>query len=347
MSQGVAATVSHRYPGLDGLRGAAALSVFLGHVAAPGVGWLTFGLQDGIWVFFVLSGFLLQLPFARARSTGRPLALGSYLVRRAARIYPAYLLATVAISLLAGAGSYLADPVSVVLMLGSPIPVVWTLAIEVQFYLLLPVLNAFIARVAHDQARVVFILATILVASLLGRTIALAASLAAGVSDGAVMLNAPLHLWAFVPGMILAELFVSAPERLRRLPTAPTAALGLALVALGTRVHISPDVPSIAGTVLLMIVLLRLAPGRVTTGALAAAGAVSYSFYLWHVWVVDTVARPSSWAGVAVAFLGTAAIASLVYLVVERPIIRWASAWRRRDHRAPGAPGVPVAVRLE
>src|ERR1700759_1595519 len=88
-----------RLHALDGLRGLAALGVVLLHV------WLYTGANDpdknlttDLWMgelrvcvllFFVLSGFLLAQPWV----AGRPPKLGRYIVRRAARIAPAYWLA--------------------------------------------------------------------------------------------------------------------------------------------------------------------------------------------------------------------------------------------------------------
>ena len=95
-----------RYAALDGLRGIAALVVFAIHV------WIyqlpnTVELRRDSWektllfegrvafvMFFVLSGYLLYRAFARAAlGGGGPAAVGSYLVRRAGRIAPAYYLA--------------------------------------------------------------------------------------------------------------------------------------------------------------------------------------------------------------------------------------------------------------
>ena len=103
---------------LTGLRGIAAFSVFLFHYSAlhPGIRLdqsipvLGFLLQlplglgfAGVDLFFVLSGFLLSLPF-----TGAALGLQSrpatvpYLKRRLLRVFPAYY-AQLLIMLLAGA----------------------------------------------------------------------------------------------------------------------------------------------------------------------------------------------------------------------------------------------------
>ena len=94
---------------LDGLRAIAALLVFFHHrgagyraltLAAAGLGYVG-ELQkqltwSGVDLFFCLSGVVLLRPYVRTR---RPFALPSYVSRRVARLWPAYLAAW----LLAGA----------------------------------------------------------------------------------------------------------------------------------------------------------------------------------------------------------------------------------------------------
>jgi len=87
----------------DALRASAALGVLGYHVMAAGGGTLepldalfAHGFR-GVVVFFVLSGYLVSRPFMVRR-----VALPGYLLRRAARIMPAYLVALVGITLLTG-----------------------------------------------------------------------------------------------------------------------------------------------------------------------------------------------------------------------------------------------------
>src|SRR3954469_36112 len=85
---------------LDGMRGIAATAVFAYHglIGVPWVAdhlgrWIV-QLNLGVRVFFVLSGFLIAGPFARAALGLRAHpAVGAYAVRRAVRIFPAYWLA--------------------------------------------------------------------------------------------------------------------------------------------------------------------------------------------------------------------------------------------------------------
>src|SRR4051812_41616446 len=96
-----------RVAGLDGLRGIAALMVFVQHVHLPGDLPLRLGWHTGVLVFFSLSGYLLYRPFAEGRCD-----LRTYAIRRVLRIGPAWLVAAFGISLL-WYPDLLADPLGV------------------------------------------------------------------------------------------------------------------------------------------------------------------------------------------------------------------------------------------
>jgi len=93
-----------RYRQLDSLRGLGALSVFFAHfislkMALP---WLNTLHQTplgilcngtaALMLFFVLSGFVLSLPFIDKQ---RPLKLSEFYIKRVFRIYPAYIFAII------------------------------------------------------------------------------------------------------------------------------------------------------------------------------------------------------------------------------------------------------------
>src|SRR5436190_1822636 len=128
-----------RLAALDALRGLAALMVFAVHAELPGVHEALPGLDAGVLVFFALSGYLLYAPFSAALRNGRPVELRMYAVRRLLRIAPAYLVASFLIS---GAWfpELLADPIGITTTWQSPILVVWTLQLEIAFYVLLPLI---------------------------------------------------------------------------------------------------------------------------------------------------------------------------------------------------------------
>lgn len=165
-----------RLPGIEGLRGIAALAVVVYHLQSL-LGSSTSALallkpialfDEGVTLFFVLSGFLLYRPFA-AHLLGlapRP-ATGRYFANRMLRIFPAYLLVLLITSLVLqmawlpretdgapirfGTLNWFDTITAALLLQGtearsirSGLEVAWTLTIEVGFYLLLPALSALI-----------------------------------------------------------------------------------------------------------------------------------------------------------------------------------------------------------
>lgn len=148
---------------LDGLRGIAILLVLLAHahVAASG-DWpslLTVVVQTGGWVgvdlFFVLSGFLITGILVRNR--GSYGYFRTFYARRALRIWPLYYL-TIALAFLVAPHIWLLDVVSMQghastwifflqnVYMAVQLPHVaafdnlWSVAVEEQFYLVLPIL---------------------------------------------------------------------------------------------------------------------------------------------------------------------------------------------------------------
>ena len=93
-------TVPERFPCFDGLRAIAAGAVVLLHVAlisgftfreANGVGPYFARGEAGVYLFFLISGYLLYRPFVAARFDREPgPELRAYARRRALRIIPAY-----------------------------------------------------------------------------------------------------------------------------------------------------------------------------------------------------------------------------------------------------------------
>jgi peptidoglycan/LPS O-acetylase OafA/YrhL len=148
------------FPGLDAVRAAGATAVVATHVAfqtgrsvrGPLSGTLA-RFDIGVALFFVLSGFLLFRPYARAAVTDRARWPGTrdYLVRRGLRILPAYWLAVALCLLLLPANAGLRGPrvwlrYLTLTQVYSPglqrhgLTQAWSLCTEVAFYLLLPLL---------------------------------------------------------------------------------------------------------------------------------------------------------------------------------------------------------------
>jgi peptidoglycan/LPS O-acetylase OafA/YrhL len=152
-----------RYPSLDGLRAIAVLLVLLFHcfylnyavigaeasgklmqMMSPWFNWVWQG-DKGVDLFFVLSGFLIAMLLLREHKRTGSVSLKRFYRHRAARILPAYLL-------LLGYAWWIGMPyresvwgnllfINDLLPAGHTfVPWSWSITVEVQFYLLFPLL---------------------------------------------------------------------------------------------------------------------------------------------------------------------------------------------------------------
>ena len=167
-------TAATNFDLFDGLRAIAALTVVLHHVALPTgrqnngfwASYLT-EFDVGVAIFFLISGFLLYRPFVtRALGDEPEPPLGRFLVRRAVRIYPAYWFALAGILVFVGFQAPVADGLPQYLSYFGLVHVyfrdwaaggmsqAWTLAVEVTFYLFLPVWAALVRRLGAGRSGV-------------------------------------------------------------------------------------------------------------------------------------------------------------------------------------------------
>ena len=157
-------------PAVEGMRACAAMGVVVTHVAfqtghSSGVAGRLFGRFDlAVAVFFALSGFLLWRGHAAAaRGLGPRPRTGHYLRSRVVRIMPAYVVAVVVIltllpdadhaSLTVWLANLTLTQIYVPLTLTGGLTQMWSLSVEVSFYLALPIL-ALLARRLPVGARV-------------------------------------------------------------------------------------------------------------------------------------------------------------------------------------------------
>jgi peptidoglycan/LPS O-acetylase OafA/YrhL len=221
-------------PEIDGLRFLAILVVLNEHIdvqvalarGVPWPSWLTMpnGGTRGVFLFFTISGFILGLPFARRELLAVPeiarrqFSYRAYITRRLTRLEPPYVLSLLLrfILILAVfhndmdkiAPHFFASLFyvhNVVFGTMSPIsPPTWSLEVEVQFYLLAPLLaSVFLIRSAVYRRGLLVIV-----------TFALAlVSQVYFSANQRVVLSLAGNLQYFSAGLLLCDFFVTRPFR--------------------------------------------------------------------------------------------------------------------------------------
>ncbi len=366
-------------PAVEGMRACAAMGVVVTHVAfqtghSSGVGGRLFSRFDlAVAVFFALSGFLLWRGHAAAaRDRGSRPRTGHYLRSRFVRIMPAYVVAVVVILTLlpdadhASPTVWLANltltQIYVPLTLTGGLTQMWSLSVEVSFYLALPVL-ALLARRLPVGARVPAIAALAALSWAWGW-----APLVAGHADSGVNpLNWPPAFFSwFAAGMLLAEWVhggVGLPHRLarRRVPMALVAVLAYLVAAspLAGPEGLVPGTPAqfavktSMGALVAFALVAPLVLDRPDTAhrLLGSAGMVtlgrwSYGLFIWHLAalamvfpVIGTFPFTGRMAEVLVlTLLFGFAIAAVSYALVESPCREALRRWEKRHEPAALAP---------
>ena len=361
-----------RWADLEGYRGLAALAVVLYHVfqyAEAGVPgrlgaqgsptWLVLhGLDAFVDLFFVLSAFLLTVPYARRALAGEAApSARAFVVRRAARIVPLYLVAVSLVwalrnPVLPGDLVDLVEHLTFTQVFDDQrifftIGPAWSLAVEVHFYALLALLGAGACRLTARLARrhrAAALYAGIGVLVTAGVTWKVVAWYVLGVPETSwsTWFTLPAKLDVFALGMLLGVLVAQGRARTGRVSGPVLRGLGLAVVAAAFATR-----PQGAGdqvwfhTIAAVGFALLLAPSVLAShrdrwvAALAAPvpaflGVVSYSVYLWHEPLLLGLAgaglvpaQTSAWA-FPVTLVVLVPVSVLVgwvsYVLVERPI---------------------------
>ena len=173
---------SARFPGLDGLRGVGALMVLTTHVGFHSGAALNTEFRGilsrmdaGVAIFFVISGFLLSRPFFDAWMSGRsgPSVL-RYARNRVWRILPALWLAVVLTGLLVQDAARTWQDLALhaallqIYVTGHEtlgLTQMWSLATEVAFYAVLPLLMLAARRLLRPDPRGIAIVSAVLAAT--------------------------------------------------------------------------------------------------------------------------------------------------------------------------------------
>jgi peptidoglycan/LPS O-acetylase OafA/YrhL len=344
-------------PEIDGLRFVAVLSVVLFHshmylfansggaLASPvwaGLSWVMLRGWFGVQLFFAISGFILALPFAQQHLGGaEPVSLKKYFLRRLTRLEPPYLInltVMLAIALAFNGGSlrelawpYLASSTYVhnlAYQTGSLINgVAWSLEIEVQFYILAPLLACvfLIRRPGLRRGVLVAVVAAMSVRNWLWPSAMLGLTLVG-------------QLKYFMVGFLLADVYLTtwnkAPAKHWRWD-----AIGLAAWCAMPAMFTDDRLLEFALPAAILLGYLAAFRGRLLNRFfaypwVAAVGGMCYTIYLYHNPCIAALnaAAGTIYAGdcfplafavrAAVILVGVAAAGAGLFLMFEKPFMR-------------------------
>jgi peptidoglycan/LPS O-acetylase OafA/YrhL len=340
---------------IEGLRAIAVVSVVLYHLKFP----IAPGGFVGVDVFFTISGFLMaEIVVAEVRIG--EFDLWRFYRRRILRIWPAMYLVMLATIV---AGMVLLLPIHLVelgntllasLVLASnilfwlhtsyfapsaetnPLLHLWSLAVEQQFYLLVPLLVPIAAADRSSRWRLAVVAVTI-------ASLALCVAMTPQKPVASFYLL-PTRIWEFLLGSCIALYPGELAERAGANEVAAGAGVAMILAAVAV-FNAGVQFPGFrallpcAGTAL---VIAANANVRTLVGrALAASpclfvGRLSYSIYLWH-WPILTFCRLEG--------ISTEPMAVKLSIVVATLLCSYAS-WRFVEVPFRGSPIVPVRLRL-
>lgn len=342
--------VAERLRPLDGLRGVAILLVLFYHV------WDHFGTKQelpenlfplsfllagntGVTLFFLLSGFLVSRPFFKGLQQGEMPGLRQYALQRALRILPPYYV----VGLFGLLYTQQYDQWLPVLLfssagydLGHFSAVWWSLATEVQFYLLVPLLFLTLCSVPRRTA--VFLLC--------GCGLALYVLVISKSSLAITGFELQYHLIlsvigqmpAFLSGMFLGLLL---SHEHRRLSVSMSTLLLLALLLLlawvllpaarmGPRLYIwhapwyvLPEALLWGGITWVMLVREQPAFSLLDNRLTRFFGRISFSLYLVHMPIIQVFQEHADssapWVDAVLVILLSIALAQVLYWLIEKP----------------------------
>ena len=345
-------------PDIEGIRGVAILLVVGFHA---GIRALAGGFV-GVDVFFVLSGFLITGILAREVAATGDVDFQAFYARRARRLLPALLVVLVAtiglalwlyapidqpmiasdgraVALHYGNVLFARNAVNYHASSGNPFLHTWSLAVEEQFYLIWPLLFAYVGRsYGASGATPRRLINWIAIAGALSFVASLWLT---GISQPWAFFGMPTRIWEFALGGVAA---LALTDR-----AAPSARVGFVFQGLGLAAiafaavsfHEALPYPGFAALLPAVGAVALISGGAIArmsriTRALSAApirwlGRMSYSWYLWH-WPLVGLGAALDWkvgVGGKIAWsLVALGLAVLTHRFVEAPF---------RDRVAPRA----------
>ncbi len=352
-----------RLRNVQALRAVAAVAVVLAHLGgttgiedtwlAGDYGWLRplhFPGNAGVDLFFVISGLIMVV--TASRMTAGTASAGTFLYRRATRIYPVYWVATLPVLALfllapqmvnssASAPPRILESLLLLPQPGAPLLLVgWTLTFELYFYLV------FALALLLPPRRRPFVLGA------WGAVIvALAFAFPTTTQPWLALVSSPLSLeflfGAVVGWLILQRRFVSPVAVTVVGGIAATAAIWLGGEAVTGGWYRAVVVGGLLAVFVYGVVGLEATDRLVAPRWLQTLGDASYSLYLWHVLILAAMGRfllarlPDNAVvhGLALVFtFAVVIVGSLIaYRLIERPLLRLFRGRQQRPGQAPAS----------
>ena len=311
---------------IDALRGIAAIIVTFFHLTGNSglskttasygsYGWV------GVQVFFVISGFVL--PYSLHRSNYNISNFFKFIVKRLIRIYPAYLAAIViGIILAAVTHRELLSAYAIVShlfflndLLSLPFisPVLWTLAIEFQFYILIGLSYPILIK-GNFYSLIFLVLISIIGASIL-----------------------PFAIFHWFPYFALGILIFYRFFKGLSLPV-----FGAGIILLLTIILFNDNITcALAATLAAIFILFyKVENDNWFNQILLGLGSISYSLYLVH-WELGraaiSISKKIPLIGstepflIFIGFIFSILSACLLYKYIERPSLEWSSKIKYTD----------------
>jgi peptidoglycan/LPS O-acetylase OafA/YrhL len=293
-------------PEIDGLRFVAIAATLFAHILSEmlnrsGQTFSAFAQRDvpelvnrggrGVLLFFAISGFILAQPFLRQHLLhGQPVSIKAFFKRRLTRLEPPYILCLVLYALVLAIYEHHLFPLLLPLIAHifylhnfsnlRPINfVTWSLEVEVQFYILAPVLGLLYAISSTLLRRGTIV--SLIAASTAFRYL----------THGTASWNLPGHLQFFLVGFLLADLRATRTESTTsRWWDLVSVVVWVAIFALPT------SYTSLCLPLLILLAYLATFNGPVSrqifrTPWIALTGGMCYSFYLMHMMVISIAFR--------------------------------------------------------
>jgi peptidoglycan/LPS O-acetylase OafA/YrhL len=290
-----------QYPALNGVRGFAFLLVLLAHFSNHYGGPFAGLGKVGVWIFFVLSAFLLTRQFLEAplKAFSR-YGLVNYACRRFFRIVPLYVL----ILFIYLPFQYVVTNSNLLdhLMFQQGRGHLWTVIAELQYYFLIPLISfGFLKLLKLPRAVSIVVLLALWLAS-----IAVFPPFSFGLNTTSVA----AYLCVFLAGSIAAFLSISVGALKSRCQADVVAYPMFALVGVGLITSATRDDSWTAR-------LFSSAP-------LQFLGQISFSGYLIHPLLLKLTSRYAQTMGAPTAvFISAAAVlmtSCILYIAIERPL---------------------------